>query len=647
MQRAPEFSLSPAAIRGLAGPAVTGFESKLNELLKIPKSKRTFANTVEAFEYAREELVSKTQVAQFLALVSPDTEVRKASEELRLKMGKYLAGVNAREDIYKAINEFAKKRGSLDQQSSKLLEKRLDDFARNGLHLGERARREVERIQKELVETSLEFQKNLRNVDGVLEFRKEELKGLPEKYIARLKRTPAGGYLVTLDYPDYNPFMENAENEAARRRLCSLFYNRCAGANTKLLRRALRLRKRLASLLGYANYAEYVLKDRMVGSRKTVKHFLEKLARELRPKALAELRMRLELKRKTGRRMCASDAPYYGNLFKKKRYEIDHEKIKEFFPLGTVLDGMLDIFSGLLGVRFVRENLPVWHRDVKVYSVRELDGSLAGYFYADLFPREGKYKHVICSCLRSGRTLDSGAYEVPAAAILANFTSPTSRAQSLLNFNEVQTLFHEFGHVLQIIFSRTRYSRLSSVNAAWDFVEVPSTTLQQWAYEPTVLKRISRHFRSGKRLPGGLIRKMLAARKADSGLAYSRVVALSMIDMSYHTATGSFDTTKIYDRIMERISLIKMPEGTRPEAGFGHLMGGYAAGYYSYVWAEALAADVFGVFKARGINNPVIGRKYRKILLEPGASLDETKQVERFIGRRVSTRNFLNNIGVR
>ena len=646
MSGAPKFLYTPGEIRTISETAIREFDRELVGFLNIPREHRNFKNTVIAFESARDKLTEAVQIPQFLALVSADVEVRKASEELRQTMGKYLVDLMTREDIFNALKECAEKNESLEPVDARLLGKRLRDFKKNGLGLNARKRNMARKILKELVTLNLEFQKNLRDVNDALEVTAEELAGLPEEYKARLKRTVGGGYLVTMNYPDYNPFMDNAESADARRRLCAMFNNRCAGTNLKLLGKAIFLRRKLAKLLGYPTYADYVLDERMAKNSGKVFAFLELLQKKLNKKAKIELRARLKLKANGETALNAWETAYYSNQLKKAGYEIDHEKIKEYLPLETVLKGMFDVFGELLGAKFIPMPMPVWHKEVRSYEIKDDDGTLAGYFYLDLFPRDGKYKHVICSSLRSERELETGVYELPVAAILANFSVPSGGIPSLLKFNEVHTLFHEFGHVVQMIFSRAKYSRLASINAAWDFVEVPSTTLQQWAYEPSVLRRVSGHYKDAERkLPEDTIKKLIAARNIDSGLQYLRMIAMSAVDMRYHTARGCVDTTKVYKRLMKSISLVSMVEGSHPEASFSHLMGGYSAGYYSYIWAEVVAADIFGIFQASGIMNRDNGRKYRDLILTPGASSEEAGRIERFLGRSFSEESFLKSIG--
>ena len=647
MSKAPSFSYTPGQVKTLSESVIKELEEKLRVLVDIPGPRRDFRNTMLAFENAVSGFGEAVQLPIMLAYVSDNEELRKAGQELELKISQYSVDLFTREDVFGALNEYAAKGEKLGEVDARLLEKTLLDFKRNGLGLEPRKKNKIKKLMKELIGIELQFSKNLREVNDTLELTGEELKGMPEDYRSRLKKTEGGKYLLTMNYPDVMPFMDSADNGEARRKLEFVFNNRCSGTNIKLMEDAIALRRKIAKLLGYATYADYVLADRMAANSGNVFAFLERTWAKLKKKGRKELRARMKLKGGEEKAMHSWEWRYYNNLLKKTKYSIDHEKIKEYFPLETVLKGMFEVVSELFGVKFIPTPMSVWHKDVRSYEVRENDDSLAGYFYLDLFPRESKYKHVICCTLRSERESINGPSELPVSAILANFSVPAGNIPALLNFNEVYTLFHEFGHVLQMIFSRAKYSRLASVNAAWDFVEVPSTTLQQWAYEPSVMRRVSGHYKDGTRkLPEETIKNLIAARYMDSGMHYLRLIAMSMIDMRYHTARGRVDVTRIYEKLMKKISLVSVVEGSHPEANFAHIMGGgYAAGYYSYVWAEVVAADIFEIFKSSGIMNRDTGRKYRDLILAPGASLDEAGQIETFLSRSFSEKAFLENIG--
>ncbi len=646
MSKAPEFAFTPGQVKGIFDSAVKELEEKLKLLVSVPGPRRDFGNTMLAFERATADFGEAVHIPSILAYISDNAELRQASQELELKVNQYSVDLMTREDVFSSLNEYSGKGEKLDPVDARLLEKTLRDFRRNGLGLAPRKKNRVKKLMKELIALELDFEKNLREVTDALELTADELKGLPEDYKARLKKGEKGGWLVTLNYPDYVPFMQNAENADARRRLEAMFNDRCASVNIKLMEDALTLRRKIGKLLGYDTFADYVLDDRMAKNSATVLSFLARTRDRLRRKARRELRERLKLKGDGARTLDAWETAYYNNLLKKTKYSIDHEKIKEYFPLETVLKGMLEVFGEVLGARFAPADLPTWHRDVRAYEVKNADGSTAAYFYMDLFPRDGKYKHAACFGVRSGRELPDGSYETPAAAIVANFSPPSGEMPPLLKFDEVVTLFHEFGHVTHNIFTRARYATFSGTSVSRDFVEVPSQMLENWAYSPDVLRRISGHYRDlAEKLPDGTIKRLIDAKNMDSGLAYLRQIFFGLLDMKYHTARGRVDTTKVYEKLMKRIALVPMSPGTHPQASFGHLMGGYEAGYYSYLWSLVIAADLFGAFEAAGVMDPGTGARYRELILAPGRSYDEAGQVEKFLGRASTEDAFLRSIG--
>jgi len=645
MSKAPDFSYTPEQVKALSETAIKDLEAKLKALAAIPAPQRDFKNTMLAFETATSDFSEAVQIPIMMAYVSDNEALRAAAQELELKISQYSVDLMTREDIFAALNAYAAKGEKLGEVDARLLEKTLLDFKNNGLGLEPRKKNKVKKLMKELIGIELQFAKNLREVNDALELTEAEMKGLPEDFKARLKKTDKGGYLVTMNYPDYVPFMQNADNGDARRRLESMFNNRCSSVNIKLMEDAIALRRKIAKLLGYDSFANYVLDDRMAKNSGTVFAFLERTQVKLKKKGRRELRVRLKLKGNGDKVLNAWETGYYNNLLKKTKYSIDHEKIKEYFPVETVLKGMFEVFGEMFGARFVPAALPVWHKDVRAYEVKNADGSIAAYFYLDLFPREGKYKHAACFGVRKGRELADGSYELPAAAIVSNFSPPSGDTPPLLKFDEVVTLFHEFGHVTHNIFTKAKYGKFAGTSVSRDFVEVPSKMLENWAYDPAVLRRISGHFRNpAEKLPEALIKKLIAAKNMDSGMAYLRQIFFSVLDMRYHTAKGKVDTTKLYDKLMKKISLLPMSPDTHPQASFGHLMGGYEAGYYSYLWSEVIAMDLFGAFEASGVMSPETGARYRELILAPGRSYDEAAQVAKFLGRPAGEDAFLRSI---
>jgi len=647
----PKFSYTKEELLNIGDKAIKDFETEISGIINLKPSERTFDNTVKAFENALSNFNSKVNIPVFLAYVSSDPEIRKISSDIELKISQYSVDIFTREDIFESISSYSKKNEKLNDVDKRLLDKILFAFKQNGLYGDEKTRKKVKKLLKELVAIELEFSKNLRETRDFIEVSEDELKGLDENFIKRLKKSENGKYIVSTDYPDYIPFMDNAENDEARKRLEIKFNNRCYPKNVELMEKAIKIRQKIAKLLGYNNFADYVLEDRMAKNSQRVMEFIENLYKDVKKKGKKELKTLIELKNEKTAKVENSlynwQWRYYANLLKKEKYTIDYEKIREYFPLEVVISGMFDSFEKVFSVNFVPSELDKWNEDVRTYEVKDLNGSVIAYFYFDLFPREGKYKHAACFGLVKGRETSDGNYELPAAAIVSNFTPPSHGNPSLLKFDEVVTLFHEFGHVTHNIFTKSKYAYFSGTSVSRDFVEVPSEMLENWAYDESVLKKISSHYLTNQPLPDEIIKKIIEAKNVTSGLFYLRQLFFATLDMKYHTKKGKVDTTGIYEKLMKKIFLIPMTEGTHPQGSFGHLMGGYESGYYSYLWSEVISADFFEEFKKNGILNPEIGKRYVETVLSKGGSIDEDKQVKDFLQRDVSIEAFLKHIGLK
>ncbi|MBI3551166.1 MAG: Zn-dependent oligopeptidase [Elusimicrobia bacterium] len=651
-----DWTVTAGRIKDDCASAKARGDSALHAVSVLDSSAQSFANTPGAIEAALDDFSDSTSGDAFLKDVAVSSSVRQAARDCQTLSDKYTLEVFNREDLYKAVKAYADKGEKLDGEDKKLLQKELLDFKRNGLALPEEERYAVKKAKDRLIEISQAFMKNVEEVRDFALFTRAELDGLPDDYIGRLERV-GDRYKVTVDYPDFFPFMENARDPGARRRLESLFDNRAAKENLPLFSEALRLRAEAAGRLGYPSHAAYVLDDRMAKTPEKVEEFLDRLRSKLKPLGRAELKVLLELKKqdegaKSDGVINVWDWRYYDNQLKKRRYQIDQEAIKEYFPLETVVSGMLGVYQRLLGLKF-REvaGASVWHPDVKLYEITDAaGGEPLAYFYMDLFPREGKYKHAASFNIINGRLNPDGSYQKPVAAIVANFPKSTSRTPSLLkhgSHQDVETIFHEFGHIMHQTLTRARYERFSGANVAWDFVEAPSQMLENWVWDPEVLASLSGSYKDpAKKLPDELLKKMIAVRNVDTGLVQLRQAFFSEVDMLYHTEREVKDPTALYARLMRRISLIPMNPGTNPEASFGHLFDGYDAGYYGYLWSKVYAQDMFSRFEAEGLLNGAIGRQYRDEVLAPGGSQDEMGLVRKFLGREPNEEAFLRSIGL-
>lgn len=626
-------------------------EKDLAALIAIPQAERTFENTIMGYERAFDNYGNALGMSGFLSYVSTDKKFRDAANDLQMQISQYMVDVATRRDVYKAIREYTDTNPRLDPVQAKLVKEMLIGFKNSGMDLNDADLEKFKALNKEKAEYIIKFDKNIQEYKDPLAVTQEQLRGLGEDYIQKLSKTDDGKYLVTLDYPDYVPFMQNADDEQARKELEFKFNRRGGQENVELLEKTLTLRREIARLLGYKNHAELRLEDRMAKNPKTVMAFLKDLQKKLKPLGKKEDKEMIAYKNsKTGknsRTLYSWESGYWSNKFRKENLELDSEKIKEYFPSQVVIDGMLDLFGGVFGITFEPVDIPVWHPDVKAFKIKDkASGELVAYFYMDLYPREGKYKHAACFGLVEGEEKQDGTYQIPFVAIVANLNKPSGDTPSLLKHSEVETLFHEFGHVLHNALTKAKYSAFSGTSVSWDFVEAPSQMLERWAWDPQVLKKISKHYKTGESLPDDLIKRMIAAKNFGAGGMYLRQDFFAQYDMSLHTADTTPDTTKLYFELTKKIRGLPLTKGTIPQASFGHIMGGYDAGYYGYLWSEVIAEDFFGEFKKNGIFNPETGLKFRREILEKGGTLDEEKMVENFLGRPADNKPFLKSIGL-
>lgn len=626
-------------------------EKDLAALIAIPQEERTFENTIMGYERAFDNYGNALGMSGFLSYVSTDKKFRDAANDLQMQISQYMVDVATRRDVYKAIREYTDTNPRLDPVQAKLVKEMLIGFKNSGMDLNDADLEKFKALNKEKAEYIIKFDKNIQEYKDPLAVTQEQLQGLGEDYIQKLSKTDDGKYLVTLDYPDYVPFMQNADDEQARKELEFKFNRRGGQENVELLEKTLTLRREIARLLGYKNHAELRLENRMAKNPKTVMAFLKDLQKKLKPLGKKEDKEMIAYKNsKTGknsRTLYSWESGYWSNKFRKENLELDSEKIKEYFPSQVVIDGMLDLFGGVFGITFEPVDIPVWHPDVKAFKIKDkASGELVAYFYMDLYPREGKYKHAACFGLVEGEEKQDGTYQNPFVAIVANLNKPSGDTPSLLKHSEVETLFHEFGHVLHNALTKAKYSAFSGTSVSWDFVEAPSQMLERWAWDPQVLKKISKHYKTGEALPDDLIKRMIAAKNFGAGGMYLRQDFFAQYDMTLHTADTTPDTTKLYFELTKKIRGLPLTKGTIPQASFGHIMGGYDAGYYGYLWSEVIAEDFFGEFKKNGIFNPETGLKFRREILEKGGTLDEEKMVENFLGRPADNKPFLKSIGL-
>jgi thimet oligopeptidase len=649
------FKLSAADVKKICSESMNKADKRFAALGAL-KGQSNFDNSIGAFEEIGADLSEETNIAMFLKDVSTEKEIRDAAQECEELVSKFAVDLYSRADLYAVLNAFSKsdEAKKLEGERKKLLEETLLDFRRGGMELPEEKRAELVKARKRLAELEIQFARNVNESRKTVEFDRAELAGLPEPIVQRLEKTKDEKFKVSTDYPDYFPFMQEVKDGEARRKLQFVFETRAAKENLPLIKEAIALREKAATLLGYATHADYVLEKQMAKNPTRVNEFLKNLRTRLRPYLEADLQKMLDLKRKEDPKATVInnwDWRFYENVRRKTEFDLDQQAVKEYFPLDVVLNGMFDIYQTILGLQFKEVKSPdVWHQDVRLFEVFEKNGKSKkpiSYFYIDLFPRENKYEHAAKFTLVSGRLQKSGTYQKPVVAIVANFDKPTKDRPSLLPHSDVETLFHEFGHVVHSLVTKAEFSSFAGTSVDRDFVEAPSQMLENWVWDGEMLKKMSGHYKDhSKKLPEEMRKKLIAAKNLNNGVKYSRQLMFGLVDMEYHTSKKPVDTTAVWEKVQNEVMKIPFTKGTYPETGFGHLMGGYDSGYYGYLWSEVFAADMFTRFEKEGLLNAKTGADYRTWILEPGGSLEPDVLLKGFLRREPNMDAFFKSIGL-
>ncbi|XP_056146445.1 neurolysin, mitochondrial [Lampris incognitus] len=638
------WDLTPDEIRTWTENLIGTIKKVYDDIGSLDIERVSVENTLKALAKAKLDYASSRHVLDFPQYVSPCKEVRSASTEADKKLSEFDVEISMRGDVFKRIIALQEKHhDKLTQEENRFLDRLVILGKRNGLHLPKDIQEEIKRTSKLISELSIEFNKNLNEDNTCLVFSERELGGLADSYLNGLEKTADGWYKVTLEYPHYYPLMKRCHIPETRRKMETAFHSRCKEVNTALLEQLIELRAKVANLLGFSNHANYVLEMNMAKNANTVSDFLDHFHEKLKPVGDKERKYILALKKRecsmAGRhydgRINAWDLPYYMNQVEQVKFAVNKDKLIEYFPLRVVTDGLLGIYQDLLGLTFTQvEHARVWHEDVGLYSVLDTDtGEEMGQFYLDLHPREGKYGHAACFGLKPGCLGPDGERLLPVAAMVANFTKPRKGWPSLLQHHEVETYFHEFGHVMHELCSKTAFSEFSGTLVETDFVEVPSQMLENWVWEKEPLKRMSGHYKDGCPIPDKLLNKLIASRVANTGLMNLSQVVLSKVDQSLHTSARA-DTVEVFAKHFQDIMGIPATPGTNMTASFSHIAGGYDGQYYGYLWSEVYSMDMFfSRFKKEGVMNPKVGKHYRRVILEAGGSADGMDMLKTFLGR--------------
>lgn len=622
------------------------------------------ANVVKVLADIDCESSTEGNMLDFFQHVSPHKDLREASTESTRKMSAFEVEMSMRVDVFralKALDQKEEEKSKLSPEGRRYLARLIRNGKRNGLDLSENVQEELKNIKKKMSDLSIDFSKNLNEDTTSFEFTRDELAGCPDDFLNSLEKGEAGKLKVTLKYPHYFPVMGKCRVPATRAKMEKAFNSRCLKENTLLLEDTIVLREKQAQLLGYPTHADYVLEMRMAKNPQAVAKFLKDLNGKLQALKAEEFKTYLKYKAEEAAKynfeddgkINPFDMRYYMKMAEERLYSVDHQKLKEYFPMDKVTKGLLEIYQTILNLKFALvPDANVWHEDVTMYSVKDADDDrLLGHFYLDLYPRDGKFGHAAVFPLQPGCINPEGKRQTCVTAMVANFTKPTEGKPALLLHDEVETYFHEFGHVMHQICAQAEYAFFAGTKVERDFVEAPSQMLENWCWEKEPLALMSGHYKDGSAIPEDMVDKLVASHKANAGIFNLRQIMLGTFDQKIHSGAArggaAVDTAAIFSQLGSEIMSIPATPDTNMAASFGHLLGGYDAQYYGYMWSEVFCMDMFySRFKSEGVMNPAVGKDYRKCILQPGGSIDAADMLVNFLGREPNSDAFLLSKGL-
>ena len=624
----------------------------------------TFENTTVALDFTGEKLNRITAIFFNLNSAETNDEIQKIAQEISPWLSEFRNDITLNEALFKRVKAVfdAKETLDLTPEQRMLLEKQYKGFARNGANLNENDKNKLREIDAKLSKLSLQFGENVLAETNAFEMHltnENDVSGLPEsvKEAAQQLAKEEGkeGYIFTLQYPSYIPFLTYADNRELRKKM-AIAAGKKAFQNNKfnnehIVLEIVHLRHQRANLLGYKTHAHFVLEERMAESPEKVIEFSNNLLEKAKPTAKKEFENLEKFAKDLDGidRLQKWDGAYYSEKLKKELFDLDQEILKPYFKLENVIDGVYEIASRLYDLKFEEVfDIDKYHPDVKTYHVTDLRGNFIAVFYADYHPRKGKRNGAWMTSYKS-QQIKNGINERPHVSIVCNFTKPTATKPSLLTFNEVTTLFHEFGHALHGMLANTTYNSLSGTSVSWDFVELPSQVLENWCYEKEALELFAKHYETGETIPMNYVEKIKESASFHEGMQTLRQLSFGLLDMKWHSENPSeiksiktfenaaFADTKLYPDVAENCM----------STAFSHIFqGGYSAGYYSYKWAEVLDADAFEYFLEKGIFNKEVATKFKENVLSKGGTEKPMTLYKRFRGQEPKPEALLKRAGL-
>ncbi|ALM07912.1 peptidase M3 [Sediminicola sp. YIK13] len=634
------------------------------DLIANASSAPTFENTIAALDFAGQQLDRVSSVFFNLNSAETNPEIQKIAQEVSPLLSELSNDIMLNETLFKRVKVVYEQKDDLNltKEEYTLLDKKYKSFSRNGANLPDDKKIRLREIDAELSKLKLQFGENILAETNKYEMHltdESDMDGLPEgekEAAAQLaKSKDKEGWLITLDYPSYIPFMKYAKKRALRKELSIAFGSKGFHSdeldNQDNIKRIARLRYERAKLLGYKTHAHFVLEERMAETPEKVHEFLNELLEKAKPAAEREFEELENFAKELDQidRLEKWDSAYYSEKLRQKLFNLDDEKLKPYFKLENVIAGVFKVAEKLYGLQFEEVfDIDKYHSDVKTYRIFDEHNNLVSLFYADFHPRAGKRGGAWMTSFKS-QYVQNGVNERPHISNVCNFTKPTASKPSLLTFNEVTTLFHEFGHGLHGMLANTVYPGLSGTSVYWDFVELPSQILENWCYEKEALKLFATHYDTGDLIPMEMVEKIKESSTFQEGMATLRQLSFALLDMSWH-GTDPTNITDVKEQEKEAFKdtdlFPDMPE-TCMSTSFAHIFqGGYSSGYYSYKWAEVLDADAFAYFKEKGIFNKEVATKFKEHILSKGGTENPMDLYKRFRGAEPKIEALLERAGL-
>jgi len=601
------------------------------EKLTAVKGKHTIENSLTVYDAILTELNLAGSQSNLVENTNPDSALRATAEKMSREVSALSTEISLNKGVYDALAGMDVSKA--DPATRFYVERTLRDFRLAGVDRDEATRNRVTALRKEIVETGQLFAKNIRNgMRTVTVAGAADLDGLPADFIANHKPGPDGKITLTTEYPDAYPVLDYANKSDVRREMFYAFQNRAYPENMAALDSLIAKRHRLATLLGFPNWADFTTADKMVGSGKNASDFIDKIVEMSRPIGDREYQELLREKRKTdpaAAEVFLWESSYWQKKVRAASYDFDAQSVRPYFAYDKVKQGVLDVTGRLFGVTFRRVDTPVWHASVECYEMVE-NGEVRGRFYLDMHPRKNKYTHAAHFNIRTG----IAGKQIPEAALLCNFAGGEPNDPGLMEHSQVETFFHEFGHLVHNMFAGgQQWVGIGGIRTERDFAEAPSQMLEEWVWDPTVLASFAKHYQTGEPIPVELVQRMRRADEFGKGLANLRQMTLARLSLSvYDRNPSQVNTDAMVADFTSKYQPFKPLEGTHFQAAFGHL-DGYSAVYYTYMWSLVIAKDMFSKFNRNDLLEPKMAKRYRDMILAPGGSKPAGKLVEDFLGR--------------